>query len=180
MVHQRSYNNTPQQNRVVEQKNKHHIEDTRAPSFTSKVPIYLWGEAIFTVTYLLSRMPNKIPNFKTPLSVFQKAFPMSKLPSNLSLKAFGYITFVHILDHNRGKFDTRARKCVCRLCSILGGIQMSWPYFKENVCYHGRNLFQVQIFFWNSFQGETPIEDSDLQPTPTLEDELSFFHKHKA
>lgn len=57
-------------------------------------------------------MPTKILKFHTLLNVFQKIFSISKLSSNLLLKVFGCIAFVHIHAHNRGKLDPRARKCV--------------------------------------------------------------------
>ena len=55
MVHQSSCNNTPLQNGVAERKNKHLLEVVRAISFKTKVPKYLWGEAILTATYLINR-----------------------------------------------------------------------------------------------------------------------------
>jgi hypothetical protein len=102
----------PQQNGIVERKNKHLLEVARALCFTNKVPIYLWGEAILTATYLINRMPSRVLNFKTPLQVFTNCNPISRLSSTLPLKNFGCTAFVHIHDHNRGKLDPRARKCV--------------------------------------------------------------------
>ena len=45
-MHQSSCNDTPQQNKVIERKNKHPIEVARTLIFTTKVPKYLWGEII--------------------------------------------------------------------------------------------------------------------------------------
>ena len=80
--------------------------------FSTKVPKYLWGEAILTATYLINRMPSRVLKFQTPLNCFKKCFPSSWLSHDLSLKVFGCTAFIHTHDVNRGKFDPRAKKCV--------------------------------------------------------------------
>jgi transposase InsO family protein len=54
IVHQSSCPNTPQQNGVAERKNRHLLEVARALLFSSKVPNYLWGEAVLTAAYLIN------------------------------------------------------------------------------------------------------------------------------
>ena len=100
IVHQSSCNDISQQNGLVEKKNKYVLEVAQALLFTTKVPKYLWGEALLTTTYLINRMYSKILNFETPLNIFHKFYPMNKFPSTLPLKIFGYTAFVHIHDHN--------------------------------------------------------------------------------
>ena len=83
---------SPQQNGVAERKNRHILEVTRALLFTNNVPKYLWGEAVLTAVYLMNRMPSKVLQFKTPLSLLQQNFPKSKLfSSTLPLRMFGCI-----------------------------------------------------------------------------------------
>jgi IS30 family transposase len=89
IVHQSSCNDTPQQNGIVERKNKHLLEVARALCFTNKVPKYLWGEVILTATYLINRMPTRVLNFKTPLQVFTNCNPKFRLSSTLPLKTLG-------------------------------------------------------------------------------------------
>ena len=114
IVHQSSYNNTPQQNEVGERKNKHLLEIARSLMFSKKAPkyiyIYLWGEAILT-TFFINCVPTRILTFQTPLKVFQNHYPTSRLSSNILLKICGCTTFVHIYNHNQGKLDPKARKC---------------------------------------------------------------------
>lgn len=71
-----------------------------------------FGVKLFSQLPIFMRMPTKILNFKTPLQVFTNCHPISRLSSTLPLKKFGCTAFVHIHDHNRGKLDPRARKCV--------------------------------------------------------------------
>ena len=57
-------------------------------------------------------MPSRILNFKTPLNFFKTLYPISRLTSEITLKVFGSIAFVHNHEHGRGKLDPQARKCI--------------------------------------------------------------------
>lgn len=50
---------TPQQNGVVERRNRTMMEMTRSILKAMQVPNYLWGEAIRHSTYLINRIPTK-------------------------------------------------------------------------------------------------------------------------
>ncbi|CAJ2645609.1 unnamed protein product [Trifolium pratense] len=95
IVHQSSCPNTPQQNGVAERKNRHLLEVARALLFASKVPNYLWGEAVLTAAYLINRVPSKVLNFKTPIHIFKECFPNDRVSNDLTLKIFGCTAFVH-------------------------------------------------------------------------------------
>ncbi|CAJ2662733.1 unnamed protein product [Trifolium pratense] len=111
IIHQSSCPNTPQQNGVAERKNRHLLEVARALLFSSKVPNYLWGEAVLTAAYLINRMPSKVLNFQTPIDTFKECFPSTRVSNDLTLKNFGCTAFVH--EHkNVGKLEPRAIKCV--------------------------------------------------------------------
>ena len=91
---------TPQQNRVAKQKNRHILEVARSLMFTTHVPKQFWGAAVLTATYLINRMPSRVLSFETPLNTLKKAFPTSRLPSTLPLKVFGCTAFVHVHSQN--------------------------------------------------------------------------------
>jgi hypothetical protein len=111
IVHQSSCPNTPQQNGVAERKNRHLLEVARALLFSSKVPNYLWGDAVLTAAYLINRMPSKVLNFQTPINTFKECLPSTRFSTDLTLKIFGCTAFVH--EHkNVGKLEPRAIKCV--------------------------------------------------------------------
>ena len=112
IVHKSSCIDTPQQNGIAERKNRHILEVARALMFTTNVPIYLWGEAVLTAIHLINRMPSRVLNFQSPVSILTKSYPLSKLLSHLDRKVFGCTVFVHVPNHSRGKFDPREIKCV--------------------------------------------------------------------
>lgn len=162
IIHQSSCSNTPQQNGIAERKNKHLLEVTRALLFTNNVPKYLWGDALLTATYLINRMPTKILNFKTPLNVLKDSYPISKLSSDLPLKVFGCIAFVHIHDQNRGKLDQRARKCIfVGYSASKKGYKCYDPSSKRIFVSIDVTFFETTPFFETHLQGESKYEDLD-------------------
>ena len=56
-VHHSSCVDTPQQNGVIEWKNKHLLEVTQALLFQTHVPKSYRGEAVLTAAYLINRTP---------------------------------------------------------------------------------------------------------------------------
>ena len=111
IVHHSSCANTPQQNGIAKRKNKHLLEVARALLFSTKVPKYLWGEAVLTDAYLINCMPSKPLQFQTLLHVFKEYFPMARVSADLPLKIFGCTAFVH--EHKQiEKLDPCAIKCV--------------------------------------------------------------------
>ena len=59
-IHQSSYAYTPQQNGVVESKNRHLVETARTLLLHHKVPQCFWGDAILSPCYLINRMPSSV------------------------------------------------------------------------------------------------------------------------
>jgi len=153
-----------------QKKNKHLLEVTRAFVFTNGVPKYLLGDALLTATYLINRMPTKVLDYKTPLSVFKNTFHASKLTTDLPLRVFECSAFVHIHSQNRGKLDSRARKC------IFVGYALNQRGYK---CYDVSSkkmfvimdvtFFESQLFFSTHFQGESLREDSNFEIETEIE-----------
>ncbi|KAK9076083.1 hypothetical protein SSX86_004416 [Deinandra increscens subsp. villosa] len=80
---------TPQQNGVVERRNRIVMEMTRCLLKTMQVPDSLWGEAVRHAVYLLNRIPTKAVKEITPYEAWKKRKP------NLSyLKVFGCMAYV--------------------------------------------------------------------------------------
>ena len=171
--HQSSCVDTPQQNGIVERKNKHLLEVARAIMFSMNVQKYLWREAVLTASYLINRMPTRALRYSTPLDCLKKKkIPLSRIYSDLPLKVFGCIAFVHIPNHTRSKLDPRAEKCV-----FIGYASNKKGY----KCYNPPKIFFFYVsmdvssfenksyFHKNSLQGENEVMEGkfwDLSPTP--------------
>ena len=70
LIHQTTCPDTPQQNGIVERKNRTLLEITHAIMLESHVPTYLWPEAVATTNYLTNRLPTQNLNHKTLLETF--------------------------------------------------------------------------------------------------------------
>ena len=88
IIHQSSWVDTPQQNGVAKRKSRQLLEVARSLIFSTKVPKYLWGEAILTATYLINRMPTRVLKYQTLLDFFNTCFSTSWISTNLPLKFF--------------------------------------------------------------------------------------------
>jgi transposase InsO family protein len=107
IIHQTACVDTPQQNGVAEQENRHLLEVTHSPILDTHVPKFYWGDPLLTATYLINRMPSRILDFKTPLKVLPPPFSTSK---GISPKVFGCVCFVHIHGPT-SKLNPRSFKC---------------------------------------------------------------------
>ncbi|RVW18940.1 Retrovirus-related Pol polyprotein from transposon TNT 1-94 [Vitis vinifera] len=111
VIHQTTCSNTPQQNGVVERKNRHLLEVVRASLIAAKTPISYWGEAITYAAYLINRVPSSSINFQTPLQALTNAVVAPTVP-NLPPRVFGCVAFVHLHKHQRTKLTSHALQCV--------------------------------------------------------------------
>lgn len=75
IIHESSCTDIPPQNGVVERKNRHLLETTRALLFEKRVPKSYWGEVVLTATYLINRLLSRVLGNKTPPSVFSEFYP---------------------------------------------------------------------------------------------------------
>ena len=66
---------TPQQNGVVERKNKTVIEMAKSMLHEKGMPYFLWAEAVHTAVYLLNRCPTKALNNITPFEAYSGRKP---------------------------------------------------------------------------------------------------------
>ena len=70
----------------------------------ANLPISFWGDALFTATYILNRVPSKsIP--ATPYKLWH-----GKKPSLDHLRLWGSAGYVHNLIHQHGKLGLRVTK----------------------------------------------------------------------
>lgn len=107
IIHQLSCIETPEQNGRVERKHQHLLNVARSLMFQSKLPLSYWTNCVLTATHLINRTPSAILNNQTPYYLlFQKP------PNYNHLKVFGCLCFASTIISNRGKFQSRATKCL--------------------------------------------------------------------
>ena len=157
MIHQTSCAYTPEQNGVVERKNRTILEITRALMLESKVPTHFWPEAIATSVFLMNRLPTKILNKKIPLDILSK---LTKIPQYLNLqpKVFGCTVYVHIPKHERNKLSPCATKCVFIGYGInQRGYRCLDPQTKKVITTMNYNFLETDFFYHThlSSQGES-------------------------
>ena len=98
---------TPQQNGVVERRNRTLMEMTRSILKHMHLPNYLWGEAIRHSTYLLNRVMTRFLKDKTPYECFR-----DRKPTVEHIRIFGCIAYAKIDKQQLRKLDDRSRVLV--------------------------------------------------------------------
>jgi transposase InsO family protein len=93
----------PQQNGVVERKNKTIMEAVKTMIHDQHLPMCLWAEARKTTVYVQNRLSYSVLGFKTPEEMFS-----GKKPEVNHLKIFGCLVFVHIPKEKRTKLDLQS------------------------------------------------------------------------
>ena len=94
---------TPQQNRVVERKNRTLVEMARIMLHEYNLPLYFWAEAVNTSCYISNRV------FKRPIlnKTSYELWNNKKLKISY-LRVFGYKCFILNIKDNLRKFDYKA------------------------------------------------------------------------
>ncbi|KAG7565310.1 Integrase catalytic core [Arabidopsis suecica] len=98
---------SPQQNGVVERRNRTLLEMTRSILKHMKVPNYLWGEAVRHATYLINRVGTRTLITQTPYEAFK-----GKKPNISHLRVFGCICYAKTDSQHLKKLDDRSKALV--------------------------------------------------------------------
>ena len=96
---------TPEHNGVA--KNRTLVESARSMLLDTKLPKSYWGEAVDTSVYLKNRSPSQSLKEMTPHEAWFGDKPKVKY-----LQVFGCDAYAHIPKDERGKFDSKTRKCI--------------------------------------------------------------------
>jgi hypothetical protein len=107
IVQQFTVPHTPQQNGVVERKNRTLVECARNMMKGKNLSNTFWAEAINTAVYLKNRSPTRCLDNVTPFEALYGSKPVVH-----NLKVFGCKAFAHIPKENRKKLDAKAIKCI--------------------------------------------------------------------
>jgi len=98
---------SPQQNGIVERKNKHIAKIARAMLNEMNLPNYFWVEVVETVIYIMNRTPTVAIHGMTSKEKFT-----GKKPDVSHLKVFGCIAYVHVPDQKKSKLEPKVEKCI--------------------------------------------------------------------
>ena len=94
---------TPQQNGVVERKNRTLQEMARSTLNENGLPKYFWAEAVSTACYIVNRVMIRSILNKTPYELWK-----GRKPNIGYLKVFGCKCFILNTKDNLGKFDSKS------------------------------------------------------------------------
>ncbi|WVZ07780.1 hypothetical protein V8G54_021126 [Vigna mungo] len=130
ILSQRSCPSTPEQNGVVERKNRHLLDVVRTLLLESHVPSRFWCEAISTAVHLINRFPSPSIGNESP---FTRLFGHPLNYSNLRI--FGCACYIHLPPHERTKLTTQSVKS-----AVLGYS----PHQKGFLCYDP-NLHRIRV-----------------------------------
>ncbi|GJU91332.1 retrovirus-related pol polyprotein from transposon TNT 1-94 [Tanacetum coccineum] len=103
IFHQKSVPRTPQQNGVVERRNRTLVEAARTMMIFSKAPMFLWAEAVATACYTQNRSLIHTRHNKTPYELVH-----DKKPDLTFFRVFGALCYPTNDSESLGKFQAKA------------------------------------------------------------------------
>ncbi|KAD7480463.1 hypothetical protein E3N88_03599 [Mikania micrantha] len=107
ICHQLTAPYSPQQNGVVERRNRTIIGMTRSLLKAMSLPQNFWGEGVLHAIYILNRSPTKALNNQTPYEAFK-----GRKPNIQHIRVFGCVGYVKVLTTDQRKLDDRCTKMV--------------------------------------------------------------------
>ncbi|GKB84912.1 retrovirus-related pol polyprotein from transposon TNT 1-94, partial [Tanacetum coccineum] len=103
ITHEKTVPRTPQQNGVVERRNRTLVEAARTMLIFSKAPLFLWAEAVATACYTQNRSLIHTLHDKTPYELVH-----DKKPDLLFLRIFGALCYPTNDSEDLGKLKAKA------------------------------------------------------------------------
>lgn len=159
---------SPQQNGVVERRNRTVVAMTRSMLKEKQLPSTLWGEVVRHSVYLLNRVPTRALSGKTPYEAWK-----NKKPNLEHLRVFGCVAYMKIPSVHTKKLDDRSKAVV-----HLGrepGTKAYRLYDPENGTVHvSRDVYFEEMKEWSwKQQGEEPSWYGTFTITGTHSEENS-------
>lgn len=133
---------TPQQNGVVERRNRTVMEMVRSMMKEKELPAKLWGEAVRHAVYLLNRLPTRALTGVTPFEVWT-----DEKPDVSHIRVFGCLSHMRIPNQGTRKLDDRSL-VVINLGKEPGtkGYRLFSP--KENKVYVSKDVIFEEDKHW--------------------------------
>jgi hypothetical protein len=157
----------PQQNGVVERKNRKICEAAKAMMFDQDLPNSLWAEATSTVVYIQNMCPHAILKDKTPEEVFSGIKPEVG-----NLRIFGCPVYIYVPKEKRTKMEPSGKKGVFMGYSENSKDYMIYVSGKRKIEVRRDVTFHEEAAF-KKFE-ELQQESEEVQPaSPSSENEES-------
>lgn len=162
---------SPQQNGVVERKNRTILNMVRSMLKNKKMPKEFWAEAVDCAVYLSNRCPSKSLDNKTPQEAWN-----GKKPTVSHLRVFGSIAYVHVPCQRRSKLDDRSKKHI-----FIGydkqskGYKLYNPSTRKVIMSRDVEFDEEETWNWNTKEDEgyeflPIINDEEDETTKSTED----------
>ena len=157
--HELTMPKTPEQNGAAERLNRTLVEMTRAMLLDAKLHQKFWAEAISTAAYLRNRSPTSAVEGMTPHEAWY-----GRKPRVEHLRVFGCTAYVHIPKDERGKLDSKTRKC-----TLLGygSVRKGYRVFDHLT---QKILYSRNVKFDERESGTAPVQDESLVQHPLILD----------
>ncbi|GJT73360.1 integrase, catalytic region, zinc finger, CCHC-type containing protein [Tanacetum coccineum] len=101
IFHQKTVSRTPQQNDVVERRNRTLVEAARTMLIFSKAPMFLWAEAVATACYTQNRSLIHTRHCKTPYELVH-----DKKPDLTFFRVFGALCYLQMTNRSTIEFES--------------------------------------------------------------------------
>ncbi|GJV75230.1 retrovirus-related pol polyprotein from transposon TNT 1-94 [Tanacetum coccineum] len=124
--HETSVARSPQQNGVVERRNRTLIEAARTMLIYAKAPLFLWAEAVATACYTQNRSIIRLRHGKTPYELLH-----DKLPDLSFFHVFGALCYPTNDSENLGKLQPKADIDFDELTTMASEHSSSGPALHE-------------------------------------------------
>ena len=160
MIHQTSAPYTPQQNGLVERKNRTLVDMINAMLMHAKLPTNLWGEALLTACHVHNRIPSKKTK-TSPYEIWKGRNP------NLSYwRLRGCIAYYRVPNPKRTKLGPRALKSV-----FVGYVENSKAYRlwdkDSNVIVESRDVAFLETSFLGNSNVNQQLNRGNFEPLIT-------------
>ncbi|RVW82656.1 Retrovirus-related Pol polyprotein from transposon RE1 [Vitis vinifera] len=158
--HQLTAPYTPQQNGVVERKNRTIMEMTRCLLHEKELPKSFWAEAANTAVFLLNRLPTKALQKQTP---FEAWFGYKSMLMNL--KTFGCLCFSYVPQVKRDKLDKKSEPGIfIGYSSTSKAYRIYLPQNSKIVVSRDVKFLETEKWSWDEQNQQYIDEDVDELP----------------
>ena len=102
----------PKYNGIVERRIGLIQEKGRSLLIQSNAPLFLWGEAMLTATYLTNRIASHSLGNQSPLQLISQHLHSIKLGNDLQQRVFRCECYAHLYPNQTNKLSSKAIKSV--------------------------------------------------------------------